>query len=376
MKTILSFLVLLASVAFAQELLNITIKVELKGKPGTVSIAGNQEVFGLWQADKVFLDTDDSVNYYKTFSIPKNTLLEFKFTRGAWQFEAANSDGSIPGNYTFCALNDTTVEYLITNWRDEFESQRIVTGQITGKVAYYDNMSYPGILDRNVVVWTPPGYETGDESYPVLYMHDGQNIFDPATSYFGIDWQVDEAADSLIRQGKIEPMIIVGIYNTIHRRPEYSYTDTGYVYMKFLVEKLKPFIDKKYRTKPDRENTSVGGSSMGGLISFMLLWEYNNVFSKAICMSPAFKVRQLDYVKRISDYSGKRKEFFAYIDIGGVGLEVSLQPGIDDMINFLKQKGYTEGTDFEYIIEQNAEHNEPAWARRIPHAMITLYGKK
>ena len=204
-------------------------------------------------------------------------------------------------------------------------------------------------------------------------MHDGQNIFDPATSAFGVDWRIDETLDSLIRKKYIPPMIVVGIYNTADRSKEYGQGDKGKAYMEFVVKKLKPFIDSAYRTKPDAKNTIVGGSSMGGLISFMLAWEYPKVFAKAICMSPAFKISTIDYVKVVKASGRKADGQSFYIDNGGVGLESQLQPGIDEMIKALKEKGFRQNKDYFLIIDPQAKHFESAWAERFPEAMLMLY---
>jgi predicted alpha/beta superfamily hydrolase len=144
--------------------------------------------------------------------------------------------------------------------------------------------------------------------------------------------------------------------------------------MKFLVNVVKPMIDKAYRTKPQRENTAIGGSSMGGLISFMLAWEYPDVFSKAICFSPALKIWQFDYVKTVKA-TKERKNVFLYMYNGGVGLETMLRPGIDEMISALKEKNYVEGKDFVFIVDPEAEHNERAWAKQIGQALVKLFGK-
>ena len=205
-------------------------------------------------------------------------------------------------------------------------------------------------------------------------MHDGQNIFDPVTSSFGVDWSIDETADRLIKSHAIEPLIVVGIYNTPDRMQEYTPGDKGTAYMNFVVQKVKPLIDATYRTRPDRNHTIVGGSSAGGLISFMLVWEHPEVFSKAICMSPAFKFRDFDYVKVVRETKEKRKAFF-YIDNGGVGLEAQLQPGIDEMLAQLKANGYKEGEDFVFVRDPNAKHFEADWAKRFPNALKIVSGK-
>jgi enterochelin esterase-like enzyme len=169
-------------------------------------------------------------------------------------------------------------------------SKDSIRGQITGTLRYQRALKGAGIKDRDLVVWLPPDYEADQtRRYPVIYMHDGQNILDSVTSSFGTDWSVDETADDLIRKKSIEPVIVVGIYNTSDRMKEYTPGDKGTAYMDFVVKTVKPLIDSTYRTKADRKNTIVGGSSASGIMSFMLVWEHADVFSKAICMSPAFK---------------------------------------------------------------------------------------
>ncbi len=143
-------------------------------------------------------------------------------------------------------LNDTTIHIKVNLWADQVEKK--IEGQITGTVKYHRNLQGKGIKPRDIIVWLPPGYETDlNKSYPVLYMHDGQNIIDPRTSTFQVDWQIDETADSLIRQGLIEPIIIVGIYNTTDRNEEYSEATLGFAYMEFIIDSLKPFIDRNYQ---------------------------------------------------------------------------------------------------------------------------------
>jgi predicted alpha/beta superfamily hydrolase len=207
-------------------------------------------------------------------------------------------------------------------------------------------------------------------------MHDGQNMFDPKTSAFGVDWQIDEAADSLIRKGKILPIIIVGIYNTPDRSYEYTPGLTGYAYMNFIVNKLKPLIDSTYRTLPDRKYTSTGGSSLGGLISFMLLWIHHDIFSQAACISPAFKIGGIDFVSPVKNYTGKKKQIRIYIDNGSVDLDDSLQTGVDEMLSALREKEYIEGDDLYYYKALGAKHFESDWAERIWRPLIFMFGNE
>lgn len=248
-------------------------------------------------------------------------------------------------------------------------------GQITGTVNYHPAIKANGLQERNLIVWLPPDYGVDPEQrYPVLYMHDGQNIFDPSTSFIGIDWQIDETADSLIRSGEIPPVIIVGIFNTSDRTMEYTPGEKGEAYMDFVVNTVKPLIDSTYLTLSDRDNTFVGGSSAGGIISFMLTWEYPEIFSKAICMSPAFRNPdgfnyQFNYITTVQDTETPPQNVFFYLDNGGVELDALLQPGIDEMLLALDSKGYRLDRDFVFIKDEDATHSETAWAERFPTAL-------
>ena len=128
-----------------------------------------------------------------------------------------------------------------------------------------------------------------------------------------------------------------------------------------------------YRTLPDKANTAICGSSSGGLISFKMLWEHSDIFSKAACLSPAFKIDKIDYVAPILDYLGAKKNIKIYIDNGGIGLEEQLQPGIDEMISGLIEKGYIENEDFLFVKDSLAVHNEAAWSKRVYRYLEFLF---
>lgn len=361
--------------SFPQTEVSITFEVFTKdlNADEAVYITGNDNLLGNWQPEAVSLDEVVKSKWVKNFSFPRGKKLEFKFTRGSWIKEALNDDGTIPSNYSFIVWSDTTISLKINLWADQVE--RKIEGQITGFVEYHRNFSGSGIKARDIVVWLPPEYSSeSDRRYPVLYMHDGQNIVDPSTSSFQVDWQIDEAADSLIKQKLIEPLIIVGIYNTPQRNNEYSENDTGYAYMNFIVDSLKPFIDRNYRTKPDRQNTANGGGSLGGLISFILAWQYSEIFSKAFCFSPAFKIDRYNFVDNVLSYSGKKKEINLFICNGDDELDTRLQTGVDEMLNALTKNGYKERTDFYYVKAKSSQHGERDWSKNIPRALIYLFG--
>lgn len=244
--------------------------------------------------------------------------------------------------------------------------------KIIGQVKYHRNIHSDNLNnERDIIVWLPPSYriKTG-KHFPVLYMHDGQNIMDPKTSFSGSDWRVDETLTKLIRKEKIREIIVVGIYNTKDRLEEYSDTKKGCKYMRFITEELKPLIDSEYRTLTDRENTAVMGSSMGGLISFLIAWNYPEVFSKTACLSSSFYYHNDKAISAVSNYSGPKKNIKIYLDHGEDGLVKGQK-----MFCTLTKKGYLIGKDVNYYYAPGAEHNENAWADRLERPLLFFFGK-
>lgn len=369
-------LFLLSALVYAQDKVKVTLIVDAPklGDTSKVYVAGNITALGNWQPDKVKLNKEIGSKWGITFNADKGSRIEYKFTKGSWATEALGDDSSVQGNKVLVPVKDTVVSIIVNNWRDNFNFK--VKGQITGRVVFHKNFEAKGLKPRDIFVWLPPDYDAQkDKRYPVLYMNDGQNLIDPRTSTNFIDWQIDETTDSLIRKGEVRPFIIVGINNTADRSPEYNNTFLGKLYERLVVEKIKPFVDEHYRTLPDAANTAIGGSSMGGLISMIFAWDYPNVFSKAACFSPAFKFQFFDYAQVVEKDQSPKRNITIYIDNGGVGLETELQPGVDEMIKVLEQKGYTEGKDLFFYFDKTAEHNEAAWAKRVWRPIKLFFGK-
>jgi len=245
--------------------------------------------------------------------------------------------------------------------------------------------------DRDVIVYLPPGYDTNKaKRYPIFYMHDGQNLFDGATSFIpGQEWRVDEVAQSLIAAGKIDPLIIVGIYNTGAERvneytaaqdPKYKAGGKADLYGHFLIEELKPFIDANYRTRKDAGHTGLGGSSLGGLISLYLGLKYPNVFRRIAVVSPA--VWWADHqIVHYTEAQKRKPPLHIWLDIGAKeGRDAkeaqTTVEGARLLRNTLIKKGWTEGKDLKYFEAEGAEHNERAWAARIDKILEFLFPKK
>lgn len=233
--------------------------------------------------------------------------------------------------------------------------------------------------DRDVLVWLPPEYEPlSNRSYPVLYMHDGQNLFEPETAFLkGEHWRVGETATELIEAGKIEPLIIVGIYNTGEDRlNEYTPTDDvmlggGHAgdYGRMIIEELKPLIDRTYRTAPDR--TGLAGSSLGGLVSLYLAFTHPAMFTKAAALSPSVWWDRKAILKTIRESRSKPK-LRLWVDMG----TAEGRRGLDDA-RLLKAAlvglGFGDGVDLHYAEYEGATHSEQAWSERVGPMLQWLF---
>jgi predicted alpha/beta superfamily hydrolase len=242
------------------------------------------------------------------------------------------------------------------------------------------------LMDDNhdLLIYLPPMYEAElERRFSVLYMQDGQNLFDPETSFIkGNYWRMGETADALTESGAIEPLIIVGIYNAGDRRiNEYTpFEDRRLgggqadVYGRMLVEELKPFVDKQYRTLPGAENCGMGGSSLGGLVSLYLGLRYPSVFAKLAVMSPSVWWRKRAIFKTIAALPG-RPELRIWLDIG-TKESTQAVPDARALRDWLVRKGWQLGENLAYFEAEDAEHTESAWAQRVGPMLKFLFPRK
>ena len=229
--------------------------------------------------------------------------------------------------------------------------------------------------ERDIIIWFPLSYEDSHKRYPVLYAQDGQNLFSPSTAFLGKDWQIDETATRLIRQNKIEEFIVVGINNSKDRLEEYNlFTPKGKKYANFIIRELKPYIDERFRTKPDRNNTSVIGSSLGGLFSFQLAWNYPAMFSKAACLSSSFWVDDKRIFDEVKNDKNTLKDITLYIDCGEE--EKELIEDSKEMMNLLEEIGYAKNINLFTHVEKEGKHTEADWANRLHIPFTKLFPKK
>lgn len=340
-----------------------------------VCIAGEGEAFGNWNPGSVRMEKFRDTCWSYSGKFVRNTVIQFKITAGSWESEAIYDTNTVPVNTIFAVTKDTTVILRPLLWKT-FLKRSKPESRITGTVAYHRQLSGEGLNHkRDIIVWLPPSYEQNrSKRYPVLYMHDGQNIFDPATAFTGYDWRVDEVADSLIRLKMMEEIIIVGIYNSPDRLPEYSDSPLGTAYRDFVISVVKPLIDSTYRTKPDRKHTAVMGSSLGGLSAFIFAWKRPDIFGVAGCLSTSFWYDNEKTLKEIKEYAGPKKDIRIYLDCGG--REKELVGGYRRMVDILKKKGFVKGKDLGYYLDTRGVHNEHSWAKRVWKPLLFMFGKK
>ncbi len=275
-----------------------------------------------------------------------------------------------------------------------------VTGYmgITGTVIKVENFASEIIPARHLEIWLPPSYKTSPEKYyPVLYMHDGQNLFDPAQSqYTQTDWGVDEAMTRLIAEGKVREAIVVGNWSTDNRFNEYmpqkavtpknlsrykadfeTFVASVIVsddYLRFLVTELKPYIDQTYRTLPERDDTFIMGSSMGGLISAYAISEYPDVFGGAGCVSTHFPLGDGAIVEYLSDKLPDPATHKIYWDYGTETLDHNYEGYQKRMDVYGYKAGYVEGENWMSRKFEGHEHSEKAWRARVHIPLTFLLG--
>lgn len=264
--------------------------------------------------------------------------------------------------------------------------------QRTGHIERLPPLKSAHVSARGLQVWLPPGYEKEPQRrYPVLYLHDGQNVFDAEAA--GAEWQVDETAQRLVLAAAIEPVIIVAVDNGPDRFADYTPTEMltpaarsgtgrderrgggGPRYARYLIEDLKPWIDQHYRTRPEPSSTSVGGSSLGGLISMWLVLHHADTFGAGLVVSPSIWWDDMFLMRdvRSTAWAGPARPR-VWLDMGGQEgggiLQVSRQ-----LRDALLARGWLADRTLGYMEQPDAGHDEAAWASRVEAMLRFLYGR-
>ena len=372
MRPLLLFFLLLPELFAAAQQIRFDIHSLPPGRtPGsTIYLAGS---FNGWKPDdEQYRFRDNGTGSYTlTRQLPPGTY-EYKLTRGSWDKVECRRDGSGIPNRSLTVEGDSRVELTVEGWQDAFTKLPVHTAG--NRVRIMDTAFRIGQLKRTRRIWIylPEGYDASSTRYPVLYLQDGQNLFDAATAYAG-EWGVDECLDTLSRA-----CIVVGIDNGGEKRmteyspwdfsfrwfhpaaPDSLYKAEGPQYVDFLVKTLKPYIDRNYRTQRGRSSTFIGGSSMGGLISFYALLRYPKVFGGAGVFSPSFwiapsllkevKARGKKVKARIFFYAGKQES----------------EQMVPDVLKVFEAMQRVSASVMTTVIRDEGKHNEAAWRKEFP----------
>jgi len=264
----------------------------------------------------------------------------------------------------------------------------VKNSDLIGTLHNFPNLSSTFIKPRNVDVWLPPNYDARDAGgYNVLYMQDGQNLFEPQKSYIGVDWGMDQTMADLGQKREIRPTIVVGIWNTPQRLREYlpqrpfcehhSQQSRRRVikryggvpisdrYLRFLVYELKPFVDRRYCTRPERASTFLMGSSMGGLISLYAICEYPHIFGGAGCLSTHWPIAHRSFGKYLKARLPEPRGHKIYLDYGDEANSTGYLVHQKRVEHIIREKGFTFGLDWLANWYAGDPHSETAWRNRV-----------
>jgi predicted alpha/beta superfamily hydrolase len=382
----------------ASECCTATIRVTVPEGTGPVYLAGSLPDLGPWRPDGRAMAGAGSERMVRV-TAPSGTQLEYKFTLGSWDREALGPGGIAPPNHRLLIAGNVEAAYVVAGFKKgqrEYLADWRGSGVLGRLVVWMDVKSSFLGPTRHVVIWLPPGYDSAATTrYPVLYMHDGQNLFDPRIAFTGVDWGVDEAVVRLMQRGTIPPVIVVGVWNSIERGTEYSPWHRAGAYARFLVEELMPRVNAEFRTMTGPENTAVMGSSMGGLVSFYLVTHHPDVFGACGCMSthlplseavaarsfqgmvPVATPDTVPYIIRDIE-AGLRVPRGAryWFDYGSQGLDSAYVATHDTVRAWLLRQNLVEGKDFVVRRYEGATHNEASWRARLADPLTFLFGKR
>ncbi len=375
-----------------------TIRVTVPDGTGTVYLAGSLPELGPWRPNGRVMTAAGRERTARV-TAPPGTTFEYKFTLGAWDREALGPGGTVPPNNRLLVDRNVEAVHDIAGFkRDQRDYIADWQGSgVLGRLVYWTDIKSAFLGPaRHVEIWLPPGYDSAASvRYPVLYMHDGQNLFDPRIAFTGVDWGVDEAVVRLSQRGTIPPVIVVGVWSSAERATEYSPWHRASAYARFLIEELMPRINAQFRTLTGPESTAVMGSSMGGLLSFYLVTHHPDEFGACGCESTHFPLSEAVVAQMFQDVApvqnpdttpyiirdieaglraprGTRYRF----DYGSQGLDSAYGPSHEAVRAWLLRQGLVESRDFVVRRYEGATHNEASWRARLDDPLTFLFGKR
>jgi predicted alpha/beta superfamily hydrolase len=341
-----------------------------------VFLAGEGSWLGDWSASAVPLERQPDGMHYTQLDIPQDFRGQFLVTLGRWRDVEGDGRGHEQVPRFLEVHGSPTIEVNVRGWgRTSIRYHHDFASQF---------LPHP----RTISVWLPPGYDLNSERrFPVLYLHDGQNLFDPETAFAGNPWYADEVAEREVRSGRVMPLILVGVANSVDRLREYGPRsedqnragDWSWDYGRFVVEEIKPFIDASYRTLPGPEHTGVGGSSMGGLISLQLCKWYPEVFRNCAALSPSLWWDREFFLHQLGADTKWMDRCRVWIDMGT--REGASEAGMRAMVRRVSRlaqqfahHGMREGEQFAFVQAEDGMHNEASWGARFDRVLQFLFG--
>lgn len=351
-------------------------------------VSGDVPALGTWRADGLAL-TRQGDRWTARVDVGAARRIEFKVTRGSWDRCEVWSDGrerpnrvvELPDGAAPDAPRVVLVDVTVEAWRAPRTPTR--SGDIR-------SLTVPGdaggdVPGRELLVLLPEGYGSEDAAarrYPVVWFLDGQNVFDASTSYIGVEWQADETALRLAKEGAIEPIIVVAVPNTSERTREYTFPSgdgttadgRGDAFLSWLVGSAKREVDARFRTRTDAASTTIAGSSLGGLFALEAIERRPTTFGNAIAMSPSLWRGDEALLRRWSDGATRPTPRRLWIDMGTA--EGSLGGG--GHVERVKRLAalFGDTPNVRLVIDDGALHDETAWQRRLPDALaFVLYSR-
>ena len=356
----------------------------------TVFVAGSLPSVGSWKADGVQMACAADGTYSGSLTLEAGQTLDYKLTRGSWDAVEKAADGSDRANRVAqVGATAAPITATVERWASEPARANTVVGTL--RIVQVPDAGPNGA--RTIRVWLPRGYDADNAQtrYPVLYLQDGQNCFDRATSAYGSEWQVDETLTRLIADGAVPPLIVVGIDNAgVDRTREYTFDvdpqdggGDGAAYAGLVLYGILPFVERVYRVLTGPAQTFIGGSSLGALVSLEIARRHPGTFGGVLVMSPALwwdnQTTIEDTAADPSGLAGTR----VWVDIGTRevvplaplgSMDPQNQVAVDEARR-LETVLLGAGIEVRLAIDEGAQHNEIAWAKRFPAAVGYLFAR-
>lgn len=348
----------------------------------SLKIVGNHAAIGAWKVKNGLVLRPDPKRpgvYVGDLSIDVGESLEFKVVRDSWTNVEKSAAGGEIRNRKVKVTKPETVSFSVARWADK--------GPPTtpeAHITFLGNFGQKSLgRDRPVWVHRPEGYKKS-RSYPVLYMLDGQNVFDPSTAAFGEEWGADEAHDQLLKAKKIIPVVIVAIGNSAGRMYEYTpdkdpnYSSGGGLHKleMMIQQEIEPALRKKYSIKKGPKNRGIMGSSLGGLAAFHLALRHPDRYGVVGVISPSFWWNKRSTLTAIKKVKKLKRAHRMWMDMGTKeGDGATPVRDLKDVAAQLRKKGY-KASELKIFIDKNATHSEPSWRKRLPRVLSFLYGTK